>query len=89
MQGQGRSALHALQSPCPTLNRALAPALPPSSPPCSVRDPSCASLKVFQAHAAGLLSIVQAGSRTYSLAADGSINGWSSAVPHPSDLHAL
>jgi len=54
-----------------------------------VRDASLSSLKVFLAHDAGILGITQAGSRTYTLAADGSLKGWSSAVPHPSDLQAL
>ncbi len=63
---------------------------PPSTPrPCSVRAADCAALKVWQAHETAVLSIVQAGSRVYSLAADGSIKGWSSAVPHPADLQAL
>lgn len=48
-----------------------------------------ASLKLFQAHSTGILSIAQAGSRTYTLAADGSIKGWSSAVPHDADQDAL
>lgn len=61
----------------------------PLAPACSVRDTSCANLKVFQAHSAGLLSIVQAGSRTFSLAADGSLTGWNSAAPHPADMQAL
>ena len=62
---------------------------PPNLPPRSVRDASGASLKVFQAHTTGILSIAQAGTRTYTLAADGCIKGWSSAVPHPADLQAL
>ncbi|KAL4426187.1 hypothetical protein ABPG77_007469 [Micractinium sp. CCAP 211/92] len=55
----------------------------------SVRAADGAALKVWQAHETAVLSIVQAGSRVYSLAADGSIKGWSSAVPHPADLQAL
>lgn len=65
-----------------------APPTPPA-PACSVRDQEGGALRVFQAHAAAILSITQAGSRTYSLAADGSIKGWSSAVPHDADAHAL
>ena len=57
---------------------------------CSVRDQDGGSLKVFHAHhAGGILSIAQAGTRTYTLAADGNIKGWSSATPHPADLDAL
>ena len=56
---------------------------------CSVRDQDGGSLKVFQAHHAGILSIAQAGTRTFTLAADGNIKGWSSATPHPADLDAL
>lgn len=56
---------------------------------CSVRDAEGASLRVFQAHSAGILSIAQAGTRTYTLAADGSIAGWSSAVSHAADTDAL
>jgi phosphatidylinositol-bisphosphatase len=55
----------------------------------SVRGSDGASLKLFQGHSTGILSIVQAGSRTYTLAADGSIKGWSSAVPHDADQDAL
>lgn len=39
------------------------------------------ALTVFPAHGAGIISMAQAGSRTYTLAADGSIKGWSSALP--------
>ena len=63
--------------------------LPSPSCACSVRDQEGSSLKVFQAHHAGILSIAQAGTRTYTLSAEGGIKGWSSAVPHPSDLDAL
>lgn len=45
--------------------------------------------KAFPAHCAGIISIAQAGTRTYTLAADGSIRGWSSALPHPADTTAL
>lgn len=67
---------------------------PPCLPPCtatarSVRDGNGVCLRVFHAHDTGVLAIAQAGTRTYSLAADGSIKGWSSAVPHPSDISAL
>ena len=54
-----------------------------------MRSGDGASLKLFQAHTTGILSIAQAGSRTYTLAADGSIKGWSSAVPHAADQDAL
>lgn len=68
----------------------LTPALLlPPRPACSVRSGDGASLKLFQAHTTGILSIAQAGSRTYTLAADGSIKGWSSAVPHAADQDAL
>jgi hypothetical protein len=63
--------------------------LPSPSCACSVRDQEGSSLKVFQAHHAGIPSIAQAGTRTYTLAADGNIKGWSSATPHPADLDAL
>lgn len=67
-----------------------APCSCPSAPYLhSVRGPDGASLKLFQAHSTGVLSIAQAASRTYSLAADGSIKGWSSAVPHAADEDAL
>lgn len=56
---------------------------------CSVRAADGSALKVWQAHEAAVLSIVQAGSRAFSLAADGSLKGWSSAAPHPADLQAL
>jgi hypothetical protein len=55
----------------------------------SIRDRGGAALRVFQAHSVGILSIVQAGSRTFSLAADGSLKGWSSAVPCSADVEAL
>ena len=54
-----------------------------------MRDRGGACLKVFQAHQAAILAICQAGPRTYSLAADGCIKGWSSAVPHAADIDAL
>lgn len=57
--------------------------------PRSVRDSDGSALKVWQAHEAAVVAIVQAGSRAFSLAIDGSLKGWSSAVPHPADLHAL
>lgn len=47
------------------------------------------NLRVFQAHTTGILAIAQAGTRTYSLAADGSLKGWSSGVPHPADIDTL
>ena len=71
------------------------PAPPPLLPPlpprlvCSILDSDGNSLKVFPAHAAGVISIAQAGVRTYTLGADGSIRGWSSATPHPADIDAL
>jgi hypothetical protein len=66
------------------------PALaPPAVLGRSVRDMHGAALRVFQAHAVGVLSIAQAGTRTYSLAADGSLKGWSSATPHEADAEAL
>lgn len=65
------------------------PAAPSPPAPASVRDADGACLKVFQAHSAAVLSIVQTGARTYSLAADGCLKGWSSAVPHPADIDAL
>ena len=55
----------------------------------SVVDREGTTLKAFTAHAAGIISMVQAGSRTYTLAADGSMSGWSSAVPSPADDQAL
>lgn len=55
----------------------------------SVRDSQGATLRVFQAHAVGVLAITQAGTRTFTLAADGSIKGWSSAVPCTADAEAL
>ncbi|KAL4853623.1 Type II inositol polyphosphate 5-phosphatase 15 [Chlorella vulgaris] len=55
----------------------------------SVRDSRGATLRVFQAHAVGVLAITQAGTRTFTLAADGSIKGWSSAMPCTADAEAL
>ena len=47
------------------------------------------ALKAFVAHKSGILSIVQIGSRTYTLAVDGSICGWSSAIPSKEDDASL
>lgn len=54
-----------------------------------VLGPDGGGLKSFLAQRAGIVSIAQAGSRTFSLAADGSISGWSSAVPSVADTEAL
>lgn len=47
-----------------------------------------AALKVFPAHSAGIIAMAPAGSRTYTLAADGSIRGWSSCLPSDADMEA-
>ena len=52
-------------------------------------DLSGRTVREFEAHTTCVLSIAQAGTRTYTLSAEGGIKGWSSAVPHPSDLDAL
>lgn len=39
----------------------------------------------FRAHDAGILRITPAGSRVYSLAADGSVRGWCSTIPSEQD----
>ncbi len=56
--------------------------------PCMIAEGE--SVKLFSAHSAGIISMAQAGTRTYTLAADGSIKGWSSALPTPqADADAL
>ncbi|GAB4822767.1 hypothetical protein N2152v2_009813 [Parachlorella kessleri] len=47
----------------------------------SIVDGDGDSVRFFTAHGAGIISIAQAGQRTYTLAADGSIKGWNSALP--------
>ena len=39
----------------------------------------------WQGHEAGIIAIVPCGSRAFSLAADGSLKGWSSLTPSPLD----
>lgn len=58
---------------------------------------ACGSLRVFStgvkpallahwhAHEAGVVSLVQAGRRVFSLAADGGVRGWAAGVPGPAD----
>ncbi len=55
----------------------------------SVLGPDGTGLKAFLAHKAGIVAIAPAGVKTYTLAADGSINGWSSAIPCIGDEDAL
>ena len=57
----------------------LAPAVPgqPAIGPVAIRE--------WQAHDAGITDIVQCGSRVFSLAADGSIKGWSVDSPGDQD----
>lgn len=42
----------------------------------------------WKAHEAGVLQLTVAGSRVYSLAADGSVRGWCSTVPSDFDISA-
>ena len=42
----------------------------------------------WQGHEAGIIAIVPCGSRAFSLAADGSVKGWSSLTPSPLDATA-
>ncbi len=46
-------------------------------------------LKAFLGHKAGIVAIAPAGTKTFTLAADGSIHGWSSAIPCIGDEEAL
>ncbi len=66
---------------------------PLRAPPCTLSLPRLSAdgqaLKVFNAHSAGIISMAQAGTRTYTLAADGSIKGWSSALPDEADADVL
>lgn len=55
----------------------------------SVLGPDGTVLKTFLAHRAGIVGIAPSGGSTFTLAADGSVNGWSSAIPSPSDDEAL
>lgn len=41
----------------------------------------------WQGHDAGIIAIVPCGSRAFSLAADGSLKGWSSLTPSPLDAN--
>ena len=45
-------------------------------------------VKEWAAHEAGIISLVPCGSRVYTLAADGSICGWCSAIPTDFDHFA-
>ncbi|KAL4534362.1 hypothetical protein Ndes2437B_g03641 [Nannochloris sp. 'desiccata'] len=55
----------------------------------SVLGPDGTGLKAFLGHKAGIVAIAPAGKKTFTLAADGSINGWSSAIPCLGDEEAL
>lgn len=55
----------------------------------SVLGPDGTGLKAFSGHKAGILAIAPAGKKTFTLAADGSISGWSSAIPCSGDEKAL
>lgn len=55
----------------------------------SILGPDGSGLKSFYAHQLGVIALAQAGSRVYTLAADGSLTGWSAALPGSSDDHAL
>jgi len=55
----------------------------------SVLGPDGTGLKAFLGHKAGIIAIAPAGKKTFTLAADGSINGWSSAIPCLVDEQAL
>lgn len=54
-----------------------------------VLGPECVVLKAWMGHRAGIVAIGHAGTRVFTLAADGSINGWSAAIPSAMDADAM
>ena len=55
----------------------------------TILDADGGALKTFVAHRSGIMSIAEVGSRTFTLAVDGSIHGWSSTVPSKEDTPAV